>query len=321
MTVTFEHEGLALLFRNRPSLSAEVLAQIFGQSLPVFAASKNESTDLTRVVPDQFFADVASLHYGPDGKPVFGTITEVQRKLDPDKRKTWPVYVAVQRAQHDCPVWLLVVAPDPAVARWAAEPIDLGHPGFVLEPLVLGAALTPVVTQVERARSAPELAVLSAMMHGRGKRGAEVALAALEGIKANYLGRDDKRLRVYQDLIDSSLSELARQALEAIMASGDYEYQGPFAKRYVAEGKAEGLAEGKAEGKAEGLRMGIVAICKGFGIALTPTRRARLEAMGVAELEALCRALPQQGRWPAAAGTSAPARPRTTAPKARAKKR
>jgi hypothetical protein len=313
MAVTFEHEGLALLFRNRPSLSAELLAQVFGVPLPAFAAAKNESAELTRVVPDQFFADAATLHYGPDGEPEFGTITEVQRDPDPDKRRAWPVYLAVQRAQHDCPVWLLVVAPDPAVARWAAEPIALGHPGFVLKPLVLGPASTPLVTEPERARASPELAVLSAMMHGRGKRGAEVALAAFEGIKANYLGRDDDRLRVYQDLIDSCLGELARQALEAIMASGNYEYQGPFAKRYV--------AEGKAEGKAEGLRTGVVAICEGFGITLTAARRARLEAMGVDELEALCRALAQQRRWPPAAGASAPARSRPTTPKAPAKKR
>jgi hypothetical protein len=317
MAVTFEHEGLALLFRNRPSLSAELIAQVFGLPLPAFAASKNESAELTRVKPDQFFADAASLHYGPGGEPAFGTIVEVQRDVDPDKRRAWPVYLAVQRAQHDCPVWLLVVAPDPAVARWAAEPIELGHPGFVLAPLVLGAAATPVITEAEWARAVPELAVLSAMMHGRGKRGAEVALAALEGIKANYLGRDDDRLRVYQDLIDSSLSALARLALEAIMASGNYEYQGPFAKRYVAEGKAEGLAEGLAEGRAEGLRTAVVALCEGLGIALTPARRARLEAMGAAELEALCRTVAQQQRWPATAGVTA----RPAAPKARAKKR
>ncbi|HEU4404592.1 MAG TPA: hypothetical protein VFS43_04790 [Polyangiaceae bacterium] len=34
MTVTLEHEGLALLFRNRPSLAAERLAQVFGVPLP-----------------------------------------------------------------------------------------------------------------------------------------------------------------------------------------------------------------------------------------------------------------------------------------------
>jgi hypothetical protein len=36
------------------------------------------------------------------------------------------------------------------------------------------------------------------------------------------------------------------------MASGSYEYQSDFARRYVAQGKAEGKAEGEAQGKAAG---------------------------------------------------------------------
>jgi hypothetical protein len=33
---------------------------------------------------------------------------------------------------------LLVVALDASVARWCAQPIELGHPGFMLRPLVAG---------------------------------------------------------------------------------------------------------------------------------------------------------------------------------------
>jgi hypothetical protein len=126
-----------------------LLAQVFGLPPPAFAAAKLESAELTRFVPDQFFADVASL-----------------------------------------------------------------HPGLVLKPLVLGPKTMPVMTDLARARSALELAVLSAMVHGKGKRGAEVALAAYEAPATAFLGRDDERLCVYQDLVDSSLSEAARQALE-----------------------------------------------------------------------------------------------------------
>src|SRR5687768_776526 len=100
------------------------------------------------------------------------------------------------------------------------------------------------------------------------------------------------------------------------MASGNYEYQGPFAKRYV--------AEGRAEGKAEGLRTAVTALCEVLGVALGPARRARLEAMGVGELEALCDALKQTRRWPGPAAAGAPsARPRSrgAGPKAGAKKR
>jgi hypothetical protein len=316
MTVSLEHEGLALLFRNRPSLAAELLAQVFGVPLPAFTTAKVESTELTRVVPDQFFADAASIHYGADGKPAFGALVEVQRKPEADKRDAWPVYLTVLRAQHRCPIWLLVVAPKAAVARWAAEPIDLGHPGFVLRPLVLGPETTPLITDPARARAAPEQAVLSAMVHGTGERGADVALAAYGAIAEAFLGVDDDRLRVYQDLVDSSLGHAARRALEAIMASGNYQYQGPFAKRYVAEGEAKG----RAEGKAEGLRTAVGDLCELLGIALGAARRAQLEAMGVDELEALRQALKQPRRWPGAAGAKA-AGPRQASPTAGAKRR
>ncbi|HEU4532964.1 MAG TPA: hypothetical protein VFS00_02555, partial [Polyangiaceae bacterium] len=66
----------------------------------------------------------------------------------------------------------------------------------------------------------------------------------------------------------------------------------------IAEGKAEGIAEGIAEGKAEGLRQAVVALCDVLGIALTPARSARLEAMALDELEALCQTLRQERRWP-----------------------
>jgi tetratricopeptide (TPR) repeat protein len=68
---------------------------------------------------------------------------------------------------------------------------------------------------------------------------------------------DDERSRLYADLVLASVDEAARAILEALMASGNYEYQSDFARRYVAQGKAEGIAEGKAEGIAEGKAEGI----------------------------------------------------------------
>jgi hypothetical protein len=46
---------------------------------------------------------------------------------------------------------------------------------------------------------------------------------------------------MYLDLIDISLSEDARRALQA-MDPRKYEYQGEFARRYVAQGRVEGRA-------------------------------------------------------------------------------
>jgi Putative restriction endonuclease len=58
------------------------------------------------------------------------------------------------------------------------------------------------------------------------------------------------------------------------------------------------LAGERAEGKAEGLRQAVVALCDVLGIALTPTRRAGLDAMGAGELAALCEVLRRERRWP-----------------------
>jgi hypothetical protein len=66
------------------------------------------------------------------------------------------------------------------------------------------------------------------------------------------------------------------------------------------EGPAEerGKAEGIAEGEAKGLRVAVLDACELLGIVLTEAPRAQLEAMGVAELEALRHELKQTRRWP-----------------------
>jgi hypothetical protein len=100
------------------------------------------------------------------GKPVLAIVVEVQLSRDEDKRASWPLYLTSLRSRVKCPTVLLVVAPDAAVARWCAKPIELGHPGFRLQPLVAGPEAIPVVVEPEEAERDPELAVLSALAHG-----------------------------------------------------------------------------------------------------------------------------------------------------------
>jgi hypothetical protein len=57
----------------------------------------------------------------------------------------------------------------------------------------------------------------------------------------------------------------------------------------------------REQGKAEGLRLAIADLCELLGVALGPKRRARLEIMGAAELEALRLALKRHKRWPSPA--------------------
>src|SRR5262249_27685863 len=145
--------------------------------------------------------------------PVFVLIVEVQLDTDHDKRWSWPVYSMGARATYRCPVGLLVIAPDPKVAAWCAEPIETGIPGFVLRPPVPGREAGPTGTAPAEAARRPELAVLSAMAHGEGEMGAAIAAAALPAVR----GLDDERARFYGDLVLQSLNDAARRALETLM--------------------------------------------------------------------------------------------------------
>jgi hypothetical protein len=204
------HEGLLLLFRNRPALAAELLRDALGLALPPWSEARVESAELTEVVPTEYRADLVVLL--SEGEPLFAIVVEVQLSQDKDKRKTWPLYLTSLRSRVGCPTALLVVAPGAAVARWCAQPIELGHPGFVLRPLVIGPDAIPVITDEQAACRAPELAVLSAMAHGHEEVGQAIAQAVLTAVA----GLEAGRVRLYIDLALSSLDDVARNALNSV---------------------------------------------------------------------------------------------------------
>lgn len=57
----------------------------------------------------------------------------------------------------------LVICPDPAIEKWARQPIPTGHPGFGLAPLVIDADSAPPPGAPGPGWAAPELAVLAAL--------------------------------------------------------------------------------------------------------------------------------------------------------------
>lgn len=231
------HEWLVHLFRNRPSLAPELLREALHVDLPKFTEARIDSADLTDVQPVEYRADLVMRLV--DGSPVLGIVIEAQLSRDPRKRFTWPAYVATLRARLERPVCLLVMTFDEAIARWAAKPIDMGY-GNRFVPLVLGPSAVPAVTDEAQAHADPELAVLSAMAHGRdadANKSAQIAHAALAAAR----DLDEDRSKMYCDLIEDFQSEDARWAMQA-MDPRKYEYRSEFARRYVAEGVAKGRA-------------------------------------------------------------------------------
>lgn len=229
------HEALLLLFRNRPQLVPELLRDALRAVLPEYSDIKIDSADLTEVQPAEYRADLVVLL--SNGAPVQGIVIEVQLSVDERKRFVWPAYVTNLRARWRCPVCLLVLCPDVAVARWARRPMELGcmntFAAGVLDPEGV-----PQIIDEATAATAPELAVLSAMIHGHDAdvtKAARIAAIA-QGVS---VGLDADRSKLYLDLVLNSLSEAARAVLQETMLPFEYEYQSDFARRYVAQGRAD----------------------------------------------------------------------------------
>jgi hypothetical protein len=235
---SLDHESLVLLFHNHPELAAELLREALHLELPHYTEARLASADLTEVVPTEYRADAVVLLI--DGEAVLGIVVEAQLARDDRKRFTWPVYMAGLRARHECPVELLVMTHDRAVAAWAAASIslDLTETSFV-RPRVLGPDIVPIITDIDQARRTPELAVLSALAHGNdepnlaGRVGTAALIAAL--------GLDPERAALYSQLIDGALSSAARAALETLMQTQDFPIKSEFARVQRASAKAESV--------------------------------------------------------------------------------
>ena len=235
---SFLHEGIVRLLSDRPELAVTLLRDLLGIDVPEYGEVRLESADLGDLAPAARHADVVVVLL-VDETPVLAIVVEVQLAIDPDKRFTWPVYLVNLRDRVRCPVELLVLTPDRAVAGWAAHDIPIGQ-GY-LRPLVLGPDGLPIVREPEAAIARPELAVLSAMAHGHD--GAEIAIPSALAALAAAAGFDDARALLYSDLVLTALDDAARIALEALMQDKPYEIQSDFIRRYFDEGKAEGKAD------------------------------------------------------------------------------
>ena len=285
---SFSHEMLVELFRNGGEL-APVLLDACARIAFHHDRVDQASIDLSQVVSTEYRADAVAVLRDQGATPAAAIIVEVQLGVDRDKRDTWPVYVTALRAKLGCPVFLLVLTPDAKVASWARTPIEIGHPGFCLVPLILEFSDLPRVTDPEAARSLPELAVLSAMAHPE----LEVVTAALPAI--SELPED--RGRLYLDVIMAALPPSVRKLLETQMQG--YVYQSEFARKYYSQGLEEGRDQGREEGREQGLEQGRE---QGLRSAVLALMRAKLDTITTDD-EAAVAAVHDERVWTELIGT------------------
>ncbi len=232
------HEALVQLIRSAPEMILELLKRERVPGLPLNLPPRVTAAEFIDLNLAEYRADVVLLLGDPE-RPSEVIVVEVQSEIDARKRRVWPIYVAGLRARYGCPVLLVVLAPEAAVATWCGDTIDLGHGRCVLRPLVLGPDQIPRITDHDVARRAPELAVLSVAAHGREAGAEHIALAAL----AASHDLDNDRDLLYPDFVLAHLGEVARAALEQIMQLRNYEFQSEFFRKAFNDGWKEGLSE------------------------------------------------------------------------------
>ncbi|MGH1348894.1 MAG: hypothetical protein ACRBN8_45590 [Nannocystales bacterium] len=277
------HEVLVAMVRESETLPRSIAEWATGEPMPAHLQLRTRDQSYSDIQPPEYRADLV-VEFVPKGseRPTRMMIFEVQLTRDSDKRRTWPAYQAVLRAQYRCPAMVVVLAPDPAVARWCAEPIDLdGRGTSIMRPTVIGPSRVPVVTDLTEAFRTPGLTALSVIAHGRTEHALEVGRAGLRAAEA--LDASDSEL--YTDMVFHHLDAAARKALEhevALKLKNKYEYQSSTFRRLIAAGKALGQAEGK-DGKLQALEL----LLESRGFHLDAAFRQRLADSDVDELDGL----------------------------------
>lgn len=289
---SLEHATLVEMFRTHPELIALLLREVFGVDVPAYERLAVSDAILDQLTPTEFRADlVVDFFDSTSTRPRMSGVLEVQLRIDDDKFYSWPAYLILGRSRRRCETFVLVVAPDPAVAAWARKPIHLG-PGNDLRVFVLGPAEIPTITDIEVAIRHPELAVLSALAHGND---AEYGMPVLRVMLGALDTLDSKDAEVYLHIVYKALAGPLHRALqEEVMLREqfpDVELEGQFIlefmKRQKARIEARSEARGEARGEVHGKAQVLLRLLDRSGVELSQEQRSAIEGCeDVAQVDA-----------------------------------
>lgn len=219
------HQTLVDLLRHAPEVVPRLLA-VTGVS----SDTTMTSVQLIDSVLDQIQRRVdLAVEIRREGAACLAVGLEIQLAINPDKLRSWPVYVTTLRSQARPMACLLILAPDPRVAAWAARPIDLGPGNPTFRVHVIGPDQIPRIADVEAARRQPELGFLSALAHAETDNDPELVRAALMGLDT----LDSARSNSYVSVLLDSLSAGLRGALEACIMETPATNPSPVTPEFV----------------------------------------------------------------------------------------
>jgi hypothetical protein len=269
---SINHDGPIEVIRNNPGMTADLVRLVTPVPIPSQDRVRVDlgSVDASNIVPDEFKADIVTvIRDRVTGKPLLLVVIEPQGRRDKEKRFSWPAYLANLRAAHECDsAVLIVICWQAAEAEKCREAIPMGHPGFVLVPIVIGPG-----DGRELNGASPWLTVLAGSMGALDLATDAGQRAVLDAIRDTRSSTPVTRT-LTAIILGVAPDDAARSALEALMMVK--EYKNDFFDRAEAQGQAKGEAEGKARGMAEAKAEVLIKIFGARGVALTGEQADRV---------------------------------------------
>ena len=280
------HEVLVAAMHESPDLVNALVVALRGVDLPEGLEPVDSTVRFVKtaeVRPDVLFAK----DRGP------WAIVELQRKIDPDKRRRWLLAAGILLDQTGVLGDLLVITARRSVARWART---VAH---VVTKLGTKLALTPVVlrlgpNEVQKLLDPahPELALFAAwaMHHRHGPKARAVIEEAIELTERMPEPLREAQIRAILSMLSSRMlaafvedpmrladipeSNAVKRARRILEERGR--------EKWLAEGKLEGEItgeiKGKLEGKLEGMREALMTLLSARKLAVSKAQRATIEA-------------------------------------------
>ncbi|WP_437984941.1 hypothetical protein [Sorangium sp. So ce117] len=293
------HEVLIVALREQPGLLGALVSKLTGVQLP--RRLKPADATLRFVKPAELRLDLV-LHGGRRR----WVLVELQRSVDPAKRRRWPLAASLLFSQTGALGDVIVITARRAVARWAERVACVRtRLGTLLQlkPVVLHLGHDEGKALLDERH--PELALFAAwaMQHRHGPRARAVVERAFE--LTERLPRALRRAQ--QRAILSVLSERMLELLREASMNPDKIPETPAArklrlfleaqgrKKGRAEGEAKGRAEGRVEGEAKGRQDALLTLLRARGLSPSPDDEARIRA---------CADAAKLDRWIAQAATA-----------------
>ncbi|MEM9459884.1 MAG: hypothetical protein AAGF11_37255 [Myxococcota bacterium] len=268
------HEVLVDLIRKNPEMLIPFLQDKLG-AVEIrgtrFRPDERNSRQNWSQLPD-LDADLVLQLHNRSGRLVCALIPEVQLSRKREKERAWPAYQAGTHRRLDCPTFVVVIAVDPAVARWAAGPFFTGQTHF--RPIVIGPKHLPIIVDPGHARDNVELAVLSGLAHCNEPEAEQIGEALWHALDQGSEGQSDRRHDLYWDLFLAAINEATRRHL--MIRLGSYQPQSEWGKQLYAEGESKGFLEGERKGERKGQAAALTMLLQARGLSSEPAVRERI---------------------------------------------